>query len=181
MNKRLYSILALGGAGILAAGVYIASMNFPQPAVKTEASAAKSAPQENKSNHSSKISADNLGIDPNSSEIQVVEVMHKMTHQKVKADPKWGAIVMKKDTISKIYEILKNSEFKDKKNLLAIAERWKSGNFQNVVEDHNYFWKLQGGTVGKAYGKLDHLEEQTFCLNNFGDKITIELEKSGEL
>ncbi|WP_413306696.1 DUF6241 domain-containing protein [Bacillus sp. 1P10SD] len=116
-----------------------------------------------------------IGIDNTSSEYQVIEVMHKMTHQKVKAEEKWGAIPMVPDTINRVYEIVSNSDFDRKDQLLAILEKWKASNFAAVDDDHNYFWQYQGGTVGQAYGILSKAEEETFILNNFGDDIAKEV------
>lgn len=116
-----------------------------------------------------------IGIDNTSSEYKVIEVMHKMTHQKVKAEEKWGAIPMVPDTINRVYEIVNNSNFDRKDQLLAILEKWKAGNFAAVDDDHNYFWQYQGGTVGQAYGILSKTEEETFILNNFGDDIAKEV------
>ncbi|MEH7306439.1 DUF6241 domain-containing protein [Neobacillus drentensis] len=114
-----------------------------------------------------------IGIDDSSSQDAVIEVMHKMTHQKVKAKEKWGAIPMIPDTINQVYNIVENSEFEQKDDLLAILDKWKKGIFSKVDDDHNYFWTYQGGTVGKAYGIMSKSEEETFILNNFeGDMVS---------
>ncbi len=111
----------------------------------------------------------NIGINEDSSQDAVIDVMHKMTHQKVKAEEKWGAIPMIPDTIRQVYEIVSKSNFEQKDDLLAILEKWKNGQFDEVDRDHNYFWDYQGGTIGKAYGILNKSEEETFILNNFGE------------
>ncbi len=76
-----------------------------------------------------------------------------------KVEQKWGAIPMSKEN----------------------AERWINKDFSKVVDDHNYFGKLQGGNIGKATGVMNTLEEQIFYLNNLGDGVTGELHKSGDL
>ncbi|PFP22675.1 hypothetical protein COJ96_25255 [Bacillus sp. AFS073361] len=111
-----------------------------------------------------------IGIDDSSSQEAVIEVMHKMTHQKVKAKEKWGAIPMIPDTINQVYTIVKNSEFAQKADLLAILGNWKKGIFSEIDDDHNYFWTYQGGTVGKAYGIMSQSEEETFIRNNFKEE-----------
>lgn len=116
-----------------------------------------------------------IGIDKNSSQKAVMEVMHKMTHQKVKAEEKWGAIPMIPDTINQVYNIVKNSHFELKDDLLGILKKWKKGDFEEIAEDHNYFWQHQDGTIGKAYGKMTKTEEETFILNNFGDEVSKEV------
>lgn len=115
-----------------------------------------------------------IGIDDSSSQDAVIEVMHKMTHQKVKAKEKWGSIPMTPDTINQVYDIVKNSEFEQKDDLLAILDKWKKGTFSEVDDDHNYFWTYQGGTIGKAYGIMSKSEEETFILNNFEENIVSE-------
>jgi hypothetical protein len=106
-------------------------------------------------------------LNENSVESEVVDVMHKMTHQKVRSEDKWGAIPLSEDTVTQVYEIVSKSNFGNKNGLMAILEKWKKGNFENVDTDHNYFWELQGGTVGQAYGKLTPNEEEEFIKNNF--------------
>ena len=100
-------------------------------------------------------------------EAEIIDVMHKMTHQKVKAEDKWGAIPMSGHTVSQVLEFLNKSEFTSRMDLIAIAEKWKEGDFQTVDYDHNYFWGWQGGTVGKAYGIMSPAEEEEFIMNNF--------------
>jgi hypothetical protein len=116
-----------------------------------------------------------IGIDDSSSQDAVIEVMHKMTHQKVKAKEKWGAIPMIPDTINQVYDIVENSEFEQKDDLLVILDKWKKGTFSEVDDDHNYFWTYQGGTIGKAYGIMSKSEEEKFILNNFEEDIVREV------
>ncbi|WP_251548628.1 DUF6241 domain-containing protein [Neobacillus muris] len=111
-----------------------------------------------------------IGIDQTSSQEAVLEAMNKMTHQKVKAEDKWGAIPMIPDTINQVYEIVSNSHFELKTDLLEILDKWKNRDFSQVDADHNYIWNQQGGTVGRAYGIMSQSEEKTFVLNNFGQE-----------
>ncbi|PLS08005.1 DUF6241 domain-containing protein [Neobacillus cucumis] len=108
-----------------------------------------------------------IGIDEESKESLVVEVMHKMTHQKVKASEKWGAIPLTEDTINQVYTIVSKSSFVHKIQLLEILDKWKKGDFDQIDHDHNYFWELEDGTIGKAYGVLSKEEEEKFIKNNF--------------
>lgn len=108
-----------------------------------------------------------LELTDTTTEGEIIEIMHKMTHQKVKAEDKWGAIPMSEHTISQVLEFLERSNFASKEALIDIAEKWKNGNFQTADQDHNYFWHWQGGTVGKAYGIMSSAEEEEFIKNNF--------------
>ncbi|MDM5153325.1 DUF6241 domain-containing protein [Bacillus sp. DX1.1] len=122
-----------------------------------------------------------LDIDNSSPESAVIAAMHKMTHQKVRAQEKWGAIPMTKQGTDLIYNIVAQSSFKEKDRLLQIAERWKNRDFSQISDDHNFFWTFDGGTIGKAYGMLNTSEERTFAINNFGEEMTGKLVKSGDL
>ncbi|MDE7573788.1 PRK06770 family protein [Bacillus tropicus] len=123
----------------------------------------------------------NLPITESSTEDEVIKAMHHMTHQKVVATQKWGTIPMSKKNAEKIRDIIKDGNFEKKEELLAITERWINRDFSKIVEDHNYFWTSQEGNVGKATGVMDAASEQTFVLNNFGEEITQELFKQGDL
>ncbi|WP_242214905.1 PRK06770 family protein [Bacillus cereus group sp. BfR-BA-01383] len=123
----------------------------------------------------------NLPINESSSEEEVITAMHHMTHQKVIAEKKWGVIPMSRKNAERVRDILNVSNFEKKAELLAIAERWVDGNHSLVVSDHNYFWKLQGGSVGKATGVLDLASERKFVSNNFGEEISSQLVKQGDL
>ncbi|PGM34655.1 hypothetical protein CN941_25820 [Bacillus cereus] len=122
-----------------------------------------------------------LHITKDSQEYEVIKSMHSMSHQKVEAEQKWGAIPMTKLHAEVVVDILNNTNFEKKAELLAIAERWAKGDFSKIVEDHNYFWSEQEGNIGKATGTMDATEEQTFVLNNFGDKVAQEMSKNGDL
>ncbi|WP_462410872.1 DUF6241 domain-containing protein [Neobacillus sp. Marseille-QA0830] len=116
-----------------------------------------------------------IGLDQTSSQKAVIEVMHKMTHQKVKAEDKWGAIPMIPDTINQVYEIVNNSQFELKNDMLEILDKWKNSNFASIDTDHNYFWNYQDGTVGRAYGIMSPSEEKTFVMNNFGQEYLADM------
>ncbi|MET3321692.1 UNVERIFIED_ORG: hypothetical protein ABIC97_004795 [Peribacillus simplex] len=110
---------------------------------------------------------DETGLSQNSTQEEVMNVMHHMTHQKVIAEEKWGAVEMNSENINAVYEIVNDSDFMLKGDLLNIVTGWKEGNFDNVAQDHNYFWEYQRGTVGRATGTLNSNEEAKFIENNF--------------
>jgi len=125
---------------------------------------------EPKPDHSQKVGGDiisSLEFPADVTEDFVINTMHKMTHQKVKADQKWGAVEMTPENIEKIYKALQNSDFVHKKDLFSIAERWRAGDFSKADSDHNFLWRLQGGNVGKAEGLMSEEEERLFIENNF--------------
>ncbi|WP_142920459.1 DUF6241 domain-containing protein [Peribacillus asahii] len=107
------------------------------------------------------------GLTDDSGEYEVISVMHKMTHQKVASEDKWGAVQMTSSNIDEVMAIVEANDFKNEDSLLNILKKWKREDFDAVVQDHNYFWELQNGTIGKAYGKLSEEEEAKFIENNF--------------
>ncbi|PGZ33586.1 hypothetical protein COE50_10915 [Bacillus anthracis] len=123
----------------------------------------------------------NLPITESSSEEEVLTAMHHMSHQKVIAQKKWGVIPMSRKNAEKVRDILNNSNFEKKAELLEIAERWVKGDYSQIIYDHNYFWRTQDGTVGKATGVLDLASEKEFVSNNFGEEILEQLIKQGDL
>jgi hypothetical protein len=108
-----------------------------------------------------------LPINENSSEIEVIEVLHEMTHQKVKAEEKWGNVPMHPKTIDRVYQIINNSNFERKEHLLDIVEKWRMGDFSSADIDHNYFWTIEHGTVGKANGLFTIEEEIQYIKEHF--------------
>ena len=107
------------------------------------------------------------GLNETSSEQAVMAVMHKMTHQKVRAQEKWGAIPMSPQIINEVHHIINKSTFENKDTMLEMTTAWKNRDFSSIVKHHNFFWKLHEGTVGKAYGTLSEAEETEFINNHF--------------
>ena len=108
-------------------------------------------------------------VPKDASENALWAMMHKMTHQKVVASEKWGLIRMNDESIAKAEEILLASDFNSREDLLQIIERWKNGQFDQVDEEHNFIWGMQGGSIGEARGILTEQQEQEFIENNFSD------------
>lgn len=107
------------------------------------------------------------GLTQGSTESDVVGVMHLMSHQKVRAEKKWGAVPMAADTIDQVYNVVLNSTYPHKDQLLSIITKWKGGDFRTADADHNYLWSVQGGTEGKAFGVLSPDEEQSYVEAHF--------------
>ncbi len=117
-----------------------------------------------------------LGIDHDSTEDEVMNVVHRMTHQKVVADEKWGAIEMTSKNIKTVYDIVTNSDFPNKNNMLEILTDWKAGDFSHIVADHNWFWNYEEGQVGEAIRPFTHEEEKAFIEAYFStSQITSEI------
>lgn len=96
----------------------------------------------------------------NWSEEKVIDVMHKMVHQKVEASEKWGAIEMTQHRIEVLIEVAEENDHSEE--VLEILYDWKAGDFSHADKDHNALWNMQGGTVGIATGLASEEEEQKF-------------------
>ncbi|WP_050615206.1 DUF6241 domain-containing protein [Bacillus testis] len=109
-----------------------------------------------------------------SSEETIIEAMHKMTHQKVRAKEKWGALEMNAANIQQIKNVLlaDSNHFEERDKLLHLIEKWEKGDFTGIDEDHNKLWKLQKGNIGKATGILSPQEEKEFIEANFSGKTS---------
>lgn len=110
-------------------------------------------------------------LDPNTKvdEGDVVSIMHHMTHQKVKADDKWMSIEMTPKRVNLLIQVIeqKGRTWKHKEAILEIAKKWDAGDFSEIADDHNYFWKLEKGNIGEATGILSKEQEQDFIEKNF--------------
>ena len=103
------------------------------------------------------------------SEGELIQEVHNMTHQKVKADKKWGASEITADKVKLLYKVIRNKEFKNSNNkqmLLEILEPWTNQDFSKSVSAHNKIWSYQKGNIGKATRlltpeeELDYIEEE---------------------
>lgn len=89
---------------------------------------------------------------------EIKKDMHHMTHEVIIADQKWGRKPLTEENINMLIlelELLEPEEVRDqsiKNKLIEILYKWKDGDLSTADEDHNYIWKLQGGTIGKATG-----------------------------
>lgn len=190
MKKKIFIWLgSIVGLAVLTIGITLGLIHFvtksadKKTSAEVETSEYKEAPKEEEESITAQIDGVfmNLPITESSSEEEVLTAMHHMSHQKVIAQKKWGVIPMSRKNAEKVRDILNNSNFEKKAELLAIAERWVKGDYSQIVLDHNYFWSTQGGTVGKATGVLDLASEKEFVSNNFGEEILAQLVKQGDL
>ncbi|KAA0547178.1 hypothetical protein FZW96_14505 [Bacillus sp. BGMRC 2118] len=100
---------------------------------------------------------------------EVQNAIHYMSHQKVYAEEKWGAIQITPERIRNLVASVEQYKLSLKHGdlYLDILTRWSEGDFSKADHDHNEIWKLQNGTVGEATRVLSEREEQTFIERNF--------------
>jgi len=165
MKKVVYSMIAILVGASLIFGVAIFSDSIkdkPTDLAKAEVSA-------DDDDQSNKIGGveEELNLEREIGEGETISIIHKMTHQKIVASDKWGAIEMTKERIDELYELVDKSDFEHRGELKTILDRWKAGDFSRVDEDHNTVWRIQGGSIGRAQGIMSKEQEDIFIENNF--------------
>lgn len=98
--------------------------------------------------------------------IEYNEYIHGMSHQKIKAEKKWGFYEIHPERIKWLLDGLENVEIENEDTYGEILRKWSGGDFSSVDKDHNSIWRIQGGTVGKATGILSVKEEQEYINKN---------------
>ena len=98
------------------------------------------------------------------SEYQMQQIIHAMSHQKVKADQKWGKILITQKSVSLLLSALKKNEgsWKHSATYADILNRWYEEDFSKADKDHNAVWVMLDGNIGKAKGVLNAVEEQKY-------------------
>lgn len=93
------------------------------------------------------------------SDTDIMSVCHRMTHPYVEASEKWGGSFStdKKDIKNLMIKIAQSETMKRgmKEDLLSFLGEYYEGDFTNSVKFHNYVWREQEGSVGKATGLND--------------------------
>ncbi len=100
------------------------------------------------------------------------DYIHKMSHQKVIADTKWGFYEITDERIDWLLESLEITydALNDGKIYRDILTKWKNDDFSRVDQDHNAIWHLQGGSIGEATGILSTEEEKEYIANTREEK-----------
>ncbi|MFB9986566.1 DUF6241 domain-containing protein [Bacillus benzoevorans] len=103
------------------------------------------------------------------SEIEIQYAIHHMSHQKVKADKKWGQLQITPERIDRLIKVVQvNEQEYDYPSLyINILNRWKENDFSSAVSDHNKLWEIQGGNIGEAKRLLSPKEEKKYIEEYF--------------
>lgn len=82
----------------------------------------------------------------------IYDILHRMSNTKIIAEDNqiWGKIEMDPEYIASLKSLIEKVDYKDRDYMLEVLTRWENNDFSQAVEEHNYFWKKLGGTVGKA-------------------------------
>lgn len=72
-------------------------------------------------------------------EAEIIRYLHEMTHQKVRADVKWGAVPMTIQNIRKMIRIVQENKerLKHEDRYLKMLRMWKNENFSLADEQHS--------------------------------------------
>ena len=100
------------------------------------------------------------------------DYIHKMSHQKVIADAKWGFYKITNERIDWLLDSLEKTydSLNEGKIYRDILTKWKNEDFSKVDQDHNTIWNLQGGSIGEATGILSAEEEKEYIENTREEK-----------
>lgn len=90
--------------------------------------------------------------------------IHRMAHQKVVADEKWGYEPLTMNRVVRLIDVIEANKgnYKHSGTYLRILAKWRNNDFTEVDFDHNEVWRIQSGTVGRATGILSYEDEQTY-------------------
>lgn len=108
-------------------------------------------------------------VEADMEEVQLQIYLHQMTHQKVAAAKKIGAVEMTPENIANLLTIvIANKEYYEHGDFYETAlTAWKQGDFSDSVNVHNTIWEWQDGNVGRATGLMSAEQEQRFVEENF--------------
>lgn len=96
-------------------------------------------------------------------------MLHQMTHQKIKASKKVGAIEMTPERIDEMLKIAHANEniYEHYEFYEKTLTAWEQGDFSNSVDVHNTIWDWHNGTVGRAIGLMTPEQEAEFVERHF--------------
>ena len=110
---------------------------------------------------------ESAGKDGAPSEWKFSDNLHKMTHQKVKAQVKWGSLEITDERINSMLKKAQASDYDYKDFYIETLSAWQDGDFSNAVQVHNVIWKSQDGSIGIATGLLSEKEEKEYKAKHF--------------
>ena len=113
-----------------------------------------------------------LGIDGNTSDEELLDVIHQMSHQKIRSGQKVGHIPLTRDTVDQLYEAVHEKEDSKHEGLFRdIAEQWNKEKWLYIHHEHNAVWSIQGDGIGKATGKLTPDEEMRYIEEHYPELL----------
>ncbi|ANU10149.1 hypothetical protein A1A1_12552 [Planococcus antarcticus DSM 14505] len=160
-----FGVLAL----LAAAGYYFVMQHSSSDGEITEVAEDIEGRQDSgtEANTTEKSTAKNVEADMDEGQLQIY--LHQMTHQKIVASKKRGAVEMTTDNINNLLTIVKANQthYEHADFYESALTDWKQGDFANAVHVHNTIWDWQDGTVGRATGLMSTEQEQEFVEKHF--------------
>lgn len=109
---------------------------------------------------------------------EIYDMMHRMSHQKVRAEDKWGHLKITEDRLDEVISLLEQYNVADRTFYHEAMLDWRDGDFYNAVEVHNRIAQPDDGIVqGKAYGLLSKQEESDYIEKHFQETDDIPREE----
>lgn len=108
-------------------------------------------------------------VEADMDEERVQIYLHQMTHQKIVATEKRGAVEMSADNIDNMLKIVRanSAAYEHSAFYEETLTAWQQGDFSNAVAVHNTIWNWHKGTVGKATGLMSQAQEEAFVEKHF--------------
>jgi hypothetical protein len=102
------------------------------------------------------------------SDKEILNTMHSMANTLIVPEDGqiWGKESITKEKITGLIASVTNCTISSKDDLLAILNRWNSGDFSSAVDDHNKVWALLDGTIGKAVSVNEDAVKETIATLN---------------
>ncbi|TCI75638.1 hypothetical protein EVJ20_14005 [Exiguobacterium sp. SH0S1] len=117
------------------------------------------------------------------SRTDLIKSMHLMTHQKISARAKWGAIPMTPENIKLSSDYLELLKVKNKvgndvyEDLRTMLDNWSQGDFSKANDEQDQLLDFLQANRGFSNGLATQNEEELFILNNFGPEYLNTLDK----
>jgi Family of unknown function (DUF6241) len=165
MKKIIISFVSVLLLALIGFGVYNLTMLYSSRPIiaKTEAKEETESDSSEGADLSKEDENKTLELEVNgtiydlSIEDNLYDLMHKMANTKIEAEDGqiWGKVEITDGAVNALIEAVSTASYEDKEEILQILNRWKAKDFSNCVDEHNYFWKKLGGSIGKATGLKD--------------------------
>ncbi|RNF39589.1 DUF6241 domain-containing protein [Planococcus salinus] len=148
------AVLAAIGAG----GYYFIQNLSPEKEISDAAKEVEK--QLEKDSGAAEEAGEEVGLDETEFQIK----LHQMTHQKIVASEKRGAIEMTPENIRDMLMIARANEvyYKHSDFYEETLLTWQNGDFSNAVYVHNTIWDWHNGTVGRATGLMTPEQEERY-------------------
>lgn len=173
MKKTLIVISVIVVILALGVGIYYFNNFLNQPSEEEIAAAQEQIEKEFTTSENDMPDDEKLDLNKTFSddmpEHRIQSIIHSMSHQKVKAEQKWGQYQITQERVARLLEVAKlnRDTYGEGEHYVNILTKLSTGDFSNAVLDHNFIWSLQGGNIGEATDLMTSVEEQKYIEQYF--------------